>query len=206
MLSEKVSNRLIEANPTKIYVSLDGHDDASFEKIRGLPNSYEKSKENLFHYLEKKRSSNSTTQVIFSMINFPMNVESINKTVAYWKSVPGIDKVINKTFVNWDGSIAEINELGFNKEPPVFKDELYCTKPWSRMTINWDGTVVSCCYDHDKKYVLGDTNTQTLQEIWNGPAMQQLRFQFYTRNVTTAPCSTCGFLYKQEQNVGTSVI
>ena len=43
------------------------------------------------------------------------------------------------------------------------------------MSICWDGTVVPCCFDFFKTYILGNVNQKTLKEIWNDKPMIQLR-------------------------------
>jgi radical SAM protein with 4Fe4S-binding SPASM domain len=196
MLTPRIIDKLIEADPAIIYISLDGHDNESFEKIRGIPDAYEKSKEHLMNYLDRKLAAGSKTYVILSMIYFPLNITSIEKTVDYWKSVKGIDQFLSKSYVTWDGSVDEINALNFVQPGTEGKKRIIgCLKPWQKMTVNWDGTVVACCFDHDKKYVLGDASTQALSEIWNGEKMKGLRQQFISKNVTTSPCKSCDKLY-----------
>jgi len=196
MLTTKVIDKLIAADPTIIYVSLDGHDDETFEKIRGVPDAYEKSKEHLMEYLDRKMAAGSKTKVVLSMIYFPLNIESIQKTIDFWQNVKGIDQFLNKPYVTWDGTVDEINALNFSQPGHEGKQrQLQCLKPWQKMTVNWDGSIVACCFDHDKKYVLGDASKQSLTEIWNGPEMQELRHQFMTMNVTTSPCKSCESLF-----------
>jgi MoaA/NifB/PqqE/SkfB family radical SAM enzyme len=47
MLTPKVGRELLDARPGTLYLSLDGHDNQSFEQIRGLAEVYDKSKERL---------------------------------------------------------------------------------------------------------------------------------------------------------------
>ncbi|MCB9896490.1 MAG: SPASM domain-containing protein [Planctomycetes bacterium] len=53
-----------------------------------------------------------------------------------------------------------------------------CAYPWQQMNIDLTGEVVPCCfwsgYANSGK-PLGNTNEQTLDEIWNGPAYRALR-------------------------------
>jgi hypothetical protein len=43
-----------------------------------------------------------------------------------------------------------------------------CYRPWLTFTVLWDGRVSLCCADFDGRHVLGDLNTSTIQEVWNG--------------------------------------
>ncbi|MGG2362760.1 SPASM domain-containing protein, partial [Salmonella enterica] len=55
-----------------------------------------------------------------------------------------------------------------------------CRRPWSLMYFTAHGRALPCCiapfssrgYDN---YTLGDARSQTLDEIWNGPAYHDFR-------------------------------
>ena len=46
-----------------------------------------------------------------------------------------------------------------------------CYFPWTSMSVLWDGRVVTCCMDSNGVQVLGDLNSQSVMEIWNGPCV-----------------------------------
>jgi radical SAM protein with 4Fe4S-binding SPASM domain len=52
----------------------------------------------------------------------------------------------------------------------------FCRQTATTLLVEWDGTVLPCCRDH---IVLGNLHEQSLPEIWNGAAMQELRRSFY---------------------------
>jgi len=196
MLTGEVADRLIAARPQMLYISLDGHDDESFYAIRGKKNAYMKSKERLIDFLKKKASSGSHTVTILSMVDFNLNRESIERTREYWGSVPGIDSFLPKSFTTWDGSASDINALAGNEpEQTAGRSAVQCRWPFERMTITWDGDVVPCCFDYDKKYVLGSLRSSTLTEIWNAEPIVRLRKEFMTNNVVNPLCKNCRRLY-----------
>ena len=43
------------------------------------------------------------------------------------------------------------------------------------MLINWDGTVSICCQDIDGEVILGDTNKESITEIWQNEKYQKIR-------------------------------
>lgn len=49
---------------------------------------------------------------------------------------------------------------------------MICKLPFTDISIKRDGRVRVCCYNEK---ILGDLNTQTLEEIWNGAEYQELR-------------------------------
>jgi radical SAM protein with 4Fe4S-binding SPASM domain len=71
---------------------------------------------------------------------------------------------------------------------------LVCASPWQEMIIDLTGEVVPCCfwsgYGNSGK-PLGNTNTQTIDEIWNGEAYRELRRRNTSGDLTGHPCGTC---------------
>ena len=196
MLNDETIDTLLSARPHTLYISLDGHDDESFYRIRGMKNAYGPSRERLIAFLRKKIESKSKAVIVLSMIDFDLNTRSIELTRRYWESMPGIDQFLPKSFTTWDGSATDVNcLLGTGKPPLVDKSSVRCTWPWERMTIVWDGDVVPCCFDYDKKYVLGNIKESRLIDIWNGEKIQQLRNEFISNSVRNPLCVNCERLY-----------
>ncbi len=196
MLTGKVADRLIAARPRVLYISLDGHDDESFHEIRGMKNAYLKSRERLIEFLNKKTTSISQTAIILSMVDFNLNHDSIERTREYWESVKGIDSFLTKSFTTWDGAASDINALAGNESGQTFDmSAVQCRWPFERMTITWDGDVVPCCFDYNKKYILGSLRSSTLAEIWNDVPIERLRKEFMTNNVVNPLCKNCRRLY-----------
>jgi MoaA/NifB/PqqE/SkfB family radical SAM enzyme len=71
-----------------------------------------------------------------------------------------------------------------------------CRRPWSLMYFTANGRALPCCiapfsargYEN---YTLGDANTQTLDEIWNGPVYQEFRAALMSE-APPKPCENCG--------------
>jgi len=209
MFSKKISQDLIDANPTHLLVAFDGHDNESFEKIRGLPKAYEKSKENLLAFLEQKVASGSKIRIVISIIDFPLNGEKGDEMrtelESFWRSVPGVDDVLWKPFTIWIGDTAAINGL---KRPKTEAEQFMqsymdlrkvtCDFPWKRVAIAWDGGVIPCCHDYNNIYPLGNVKEQSLKEVWNGPKMVALRRELRSGNVKNKLCKDCWRLHTND--------
>jgi MoaA/NifB/PqqE/SkfB family radical SAM enzyme len=71
-----------------------------------------------------------------------------------------------------------------------------CRRPWSLMYFTAHGRALPCCiapfsargYEN---YTLGDAKTQTLEEIWNGPAYHEFRAALLS-DTPPKPCQNCG--------------
>lgn len=199
-MKDAVIDRLIQSPPSYLMIALDGHDNESFARIRGVKNGYDLSVERLQRYLARKVKEKIPTHVEFSMVDFVENAESIRLLKGRWAAVEGIDAVVAKRFSAWDGSAAEINAYApvpmTNEEARKHQALPSCELPWEKLSILWDGTVVPCCYDFDKKVVLGNIKEKTLSEIWNGEPMQALRAEFRSNRLENPLCRDCPKLYR----------
>jgi len=197
MLKDDVIDALLRSKPYLLTMSLDGHDNESFYRIRGVKRSYHVSHDRLIAFLERKVKAKSSIQVIVSMIDFDMNGESIKNRESYWNEVPGVDQFLCKDFSTWDGAAGDINALagGSRKAGSVDKSAVACTLPWEVMTVAWNGDVLPCCYDYDARMVLGNMGKESLADIWNGDKLQSIRKEFIENKVMNPLCRKCEKLY-----------
>ncbi len=71
-----------------------------------------------------------------------------------------------------------------------------CRRPWSLMYFTAHGRALPCCiapfsmHGYDS-FTLGDAKTQSLPEIWNGPAYRQFREELLSDKPPSA-CASCG--------------
>lgn len=81
-----------------------------------------------------------------------------------------------------------------SESAPSHAQPTHCAYPWQQMIIDLTGEVVPCCfwsgYGNSGK-PLGNTNENTLDEIWNGPAYQALREENASGLKPGHPCHEC---------------
>jgi MoaA/NifB/PqqE/SkfB family radical SAM enzyme len=80
VLNRAIAERLLGAAPSLLYITLDGHNDDTFGQIRGLAHAYERSKDNLLHFLQSKRQKGVRTRIVLSMIDFFLDEQSVADT------------------------------------------------------------------------------------------------------------------------------
>ena len=181
-LTDKNIGIILKNHLDFILISLDGATKATLEKIRGKNANYEKSIQNLNNFIaEKVRRKLKKPITTVSIILMKETEKETEKEIADFKmkwNVQGVDDVLVKHFIRWEGTMKEINKLAKDTQLVKSHDkeqDFPCFWPWNKIVVYWDGRVVPCCCDSDAKSVLGDLNKQTLAEIWNGPKMKQFR-------------------------------
>jgi radical SAM protein with 4Fe4S-binding SPASM domain len=69
-----------------------------------------------------------------------------------------------------------------------------CPQPFFTMQINPDGKVVPC-YSFEYPGIMGDCNTQSAYDIWNGETFRQFRRRMLEgKNGISAPCESCSII------------
>ena len=66
-----------------------------------------------------------------------------------------------------------------------------CYYPHYSMTIDWNGDVLVCVQDWNKKVKLGNIYAQTLLEVWNGSLMNKYRKKLGSCDRNIDPCKNC---------------
>lgn len=198
LLDEAKAVALVEAGLDLISFSFDGYDRATYEKIR-VKAKFEKTLGNIVRFLEvKRRLRRRAPYVVFETIDFavgPPSPEHRERERAFRARFDGLplDRFIVKRPHNWAGTYAP----GDPRHAGRAHGYSPCTFPWYSLVIFWDGTVSPCPQDWYGELYLGDARRQTLMEIWNGPAMLELRKKMRTRDVgCLSPCSGCDMLWR----------
>jgi radical SAM protein with 4Fe4S-binding SPASM domain len=66
-----------------------------------------------------------------------------------------------------------------------------CRRLWFSCQVDWDGTVVPCCFDKDEEFVMGNIRQESLAKIWRGKPYQRLRQSLLTHGRTLDMCLNC---------------
>jgi radical SAM protein with 4Fe4S-binding SPASM domain len=175
LLTEKRARDVVDSGLEELVISLDGVSAATNLAVRGKAAQDVDEAERKVRYLIRYRQERQSNvpRLIMQFVRQTLNDHEVGDWLSRWRVVPGVDVVKVKSYVSWDGQDHRINALRVLPEPQV--DRLVCDKPWTSVTILWDGRVVPCCFDHDAKYVLGDLRQQSLAEIWSGERLRELR-------------------------------
>jgi radical SAM protein with 4Fe4S-binding SPASM domain len=201
--TEKRIDEIVDVGVDAMWVMMDGMDDKTSMAIRGRAASFVRGEANVRSLLEKKvRLGLQRPRIHINMVKHPQNAHQWQEFQSYWTGVEGVDSVSLFEFSTFGGDVPALVQLSATlaskdqaQKLSVVRYEQVskypCYFPWHSLTVAWDGKVVPCCRDHNSTTVLGDATRQSLEEIWNGQALQDLRKQFVKNRVTAAPCVTC---------------
>jgi radical SAM protein with 4Fe4S-binding SPASM domain len=201
--TERRIDIMLETGLDAMFVTMDGMDDETSMAIRGKVASYTRGEQNLRQLTQKKVALGRSKPVIhLNMVKQPRNAHQWELFRSHWEGVEGIDSITLSTYSTFSGDVPEINAVGMRfaeqdaEQAKAVALQRYfssfaCYYPWHSVSVMWDGKVVPCCRDYDAGTVLGDLKTESLEAIWNGPPMMQLREEFRRGKLSKSPCSTC---------------
>lgn len=168
LLDEKASERLLATPLEHITLSFDGATKESFELYRKGA-KFEKVRENFLRFAKMKAERGSRLQVVVQMVRMEKNWDEVDDFERFWKQAPGVDE----TRIKADETDLLNPEAGH--APSDWSHP--CHYLWrGPMYVKHNGDVYPCC----QSYMLdgapvGRIGEQNIEQIFNGPAMQEMR-------------------------------
>jgi radical SAM protein with 4Fe4S-binding SPASM domain len=110
--------------------------------------------------------------------------EDVRQFISEWTGI--VDRVRIYEEHSKDGKFGSLKREGDRKP---------CAKVVSQMAIAWDGSVRRCNHDWEGKPI-GDVVSNTIAQVWNGEAYNDLRVQ-HQSVITDETCEPCGSWYER---------
>jgi len=190
--TEKTIN-ILKANPSKIIISLDGHDNDSYRAIRGQKADYDKAVKNINFLLKKHIEINSTTKIIIRMIEFDLNSNYADIFKEQWKD-ERVEIEIREFFPWTEKDLVKLGKVS------KWRPFMPCPFPWQYIVVQYNGDVVPCCRDYDAKNKILNVKNHTLKQIWNSKEYYSFREQHTTGDYTNNDfCKECMDIYYTEK-------
>jgi hypothetical protein len=193
LLSSETSRKIIDAGLDKMKISFYGTDEESYNTtMKRL--DFEVTFQNIKDFLRiRKEMKRRHPRLILQYLPTEANHARTNEFRALWE--PLIDEkagdCLNVTALHNYGGGRGYNQMGK-------KIVSVCYFPWTSMSVLWDGRVVTCCMDSNGVQVLGDLNSQTVKEVWTGPALTDVRDDFRKLQYDAYPvCRSCDWVRRR---------
>jgi radical SAM protein with 4Fe4S-binding SPASM domain len=193
LLHARHADQILDSGLDTLLIAIDGATKEVYERTRKGPFAFEMVRDNILQFLARKRQRRQhRPRAILSIIVMDSTESDLEAFRTYW-TAHGADEVLFKPFVNWAGQDTIWTQLAVRGQRAAFHSPRAhpCKLLWKSVVIAWDGRVVPCCYDYDARMALGDLKTQSLAEIWNGPAYMAVRRAELAGCNDSALCANC---------------
>ncbi len=194
ILDEKRSATLLDSRLDTLSLSFDGETPEEYESIR-LGSEFQPTLNNIIRFLEmKKAAASARPHVTLQVIKLFKEGNSLIPHLSpefkqRFEGLP-VDRFLVLHPFSWPGQ----GKLDFVR--PVGEKFFPCPVLWQSLSVGWDGRILGCCGDLNGVITLGDIHTDRFQDIWNGPAMIEMRRQHLQRNHKAIPlCRDCDAPY-----------
>ena len=184
---------LLEAGLDKINISVDGMNRAQYLKFTKFDFDFDEFVNNIRWLYENKGDCEIVIKIPRELITEPQQQEFYDAFGDY------CDRIFIENFAPCWPEFDIESRTGFKITQGIYQQPITptdtCPYIFYSMSVNAGGEVSSCFLDWGRKLIVGDVHTQTLPEIWNSDAFNELRIQHLEgRRRGNSVCSQCGQL------------
>jgi len=178
-LTEKMAGDLLSAGLDSIKFSFQGVDSKSFSEMRKI--DYFEPLLDKIAIMSGVRSVNSRPYISVSTTTTNETQEQIEafKDRLY----PMVDQItVGKTIFDFMGDGAK--DEGFRHPKP-------CPEVNDKLSIHWDGSVVTCCNDFSGKNTIGNVQTVPIELLWTESIIEKYREHLSKDDYSLPLCNVC---------------
>jgi len=161
LLTEEISQRLIDAGLSRISISFEGYTKEIYEKNR-VGAVYETVLANIEYMQSLKRK--------LGVKHPKIRVQSV--------LLPDIKEDFDEYKKFWSTRVDEVGYLDYKQMKEKKKEIEYpwaCPQLWQRMGIWWDGTILPCNHDDNGLLALGNVRETTIKQEWHSGKLKHVR-------------------------------
>ncbi|MBI9089866.1 MAG: radical SAM protein [Desulfobacterium sp.] len=162
-LKPDVSKKLLEAGIDFMAFSVDGVEKEPHARYR-RGSDLDLIESNLAELIRLKNETGRANPALsFNMVGLPEIIHQEKDYVERW--FPHASSIM----------ISKYRPVGSRRLFGELPKPAPCPLIARQMVVTWDGRVAICCEDIHCEAVMGDLNKQSIAEIWNGDAFQEVR-------------------------------
>lgn len=197
-LTKNRASELIESGLDAIRVSVEHVNDIKYKNITKTFGDYDKIIQNVKYLYEEKTRRRSSLHVFVKIIDDGLSDADKNKFIGDFSEIS--DSINIDKPMGWSQSFDQSIKL--NIIDPVGMDgytekkgRVVCPEPFSKLAINFDGTVSICCVDWSHGTVVGDLKESSLTDIWHGVKLKEFRLKHLQGKRSEIPaCAGCDYI------------
>ncbi len=185
LLNDDLAADLLGSGIDRINIDIDGVTKETYEQVRKQLN-FETVTANIRSLIDRRNKLHARTRVSVTIIEMDLTKAEIVPFQRTWNGIA--DMVYVNHYNTWTGIFPDRN----TREVKVSRFTFPCKNPWREMIVNYNGTIAFCCMDFNATVIVGNIMEQTVEEIWRGGKMEQLRQLHLEGRYHEIPiCSRC---------------
>ncbi|MGE5421194.1 MAG: radical SAM/SPASM domain-containing protein, partial [Chloroflexota bacterium] len=181
-LSQENCRRLAESRLSRLIISLDGLDQATYSSYRKNGN-IEKVLQGIKDVSEAVRKASSKMKVEVQVLvnrNNESQIAEIKEFIISSGGRPVLKSMQiyeGSDYYGWMPADKKFSRYYLNDGNYLVRSSLprRCLRLWFNPVVTWDGRVIPCCFDKDADHVMGNLADESFREIWRGEKFKDFR-------------------------------
>jgi len=198
LLKKEMADALLDAGLDRLRISVEHVDAENYKRVTLTFSDYGRIVENVRYIFEEKKRRGHSIVINPKIVDTGLSPEQLQKFRDDFGPIS--DELTVETLMGWSNPLNR--DFTLNSHPSTgidgrakITDLKVCPEPFKGMAINFDGTVSVCCVDWSHATLIGDTRTEKLQDIWNGPKMFAFRMHHLKgERSKIGACADCQYL------------
>lgn len=200
LLDEDYAEQLVLAGVDRVIFSIDGLTQQSYEQYR-VGGKIEDALRGMHNLADAKERTHAKTTIEWQCLMLSSNEHEWYDILKTHKEF-GADRVVFKSAQFYDfedgNSLMPKHKKACRYQKN--KDGKYelkkkcrnrCSKLWTSVVIDAQGNVLPCCFDKERKYILGNIFERPLNEIWFSKRAVDFRKQVLSNRKNIDICRNC---------------
>ena len=203
-LNDKIVPALLE-NRVGVDISLDELDKETFEDVKKM--NFDIVRNNIVSFLEANENAKQPVPINIRIKTMKTVEETMEqelfKIIAKHDCSVVLNSIDDNIISNWAGKLdkdafmqkyhlTSKRETRFTHKRFNQMNKAPCAQLWKWMVVYWDGSAVLCCADMFSQTAVGNLQSNSIREVWNGPVMKDLRKKMIDRKRFEIPiCQDC---------------
>lgn len=200
-LDSETAYQTVASGLDSIIISIDGADQKSYETYR-IGGKLTKAVSGIENLVRARASQRGRTPKIFiQFIVMRHNEHQVDEMRKLAKRL-GADKLLKKTvYVEttaearaWLPSNRNLSRYRLQEGALAPKRLIKgaCPRPWTSALVNWDGSVVPCCFDKNARHSFGNVTPElSFDQIWMSQKYGTFRNQMLSQRGSLEICANC---------------
>jgi len=194
LLTPQLSDELIDAGLSRLVLSLQGTSAEKYRHICGADIDFDTFLGNLKYFHDHKGTAQAYIKIIDCVLDNEDDKKRFYELFGGLCDTMAIEHAVPiHSGVDYDNLLGKTGPAVTQFGLPV-AEVTVCPQPFFTMQINPDGKVVPC-YSFEYPGIMGDCNTQSVYDIWNGETFRKFRRRMLEGiHGVSEPCENCSII------------